>query len=56
VAFGYGSVATGSQTAASDVDLLILGDATLAEVIPAVRSAERRLGREVNPSALHSGR
>jgi len=50
VAFVYGSVASGSQTAESDVDLLILGDVTLADVIPAVRSAERRLGREVNPS------
>jgi predicted nucleotidyltransferase len=50
LAFVYGSVATGSQTAPSDVDVLILGDATLAEVIPAVRSAEKRLGREVNPS------
>ena len=50
VAFVYGSVAGGTQTSASDVDLLILGDATLAEIIPAVRSAERRLGREVNPS------
>jgi len=50
VAFVYGSVALGSQTAASDVDLLILGDITLADVIPAVRTAEGRLGREVNPS------
>jgi predicted nucleotidyltransferase/DNA-binding HxlR family transcriptional regulator len=50
LAFVYGSVAIGSQTAPSDVDVLILGDATLAEVIPAVRSAEKRLGREVNPS------
>jgi predicted nucleotidyltransferase len=49
-AFVYGSVAAGSQTSASDVDLLILGDTTLAEVIPALRRVERRLGREVNPS------
>lgn len=50
LAFVYGSVAGGAQTAKSDVDLLILGDATLAEVIPAVRIAEQRLAREVNPS------
>lgn len=50
VAFIYGSVAAGSQTGASDVDLMILGDVTLADVIPAVRAAEQRLGREVNPS------
>lgn len=50
VAFVYGSVAAGSQTAISDVDLLILGDVTLAEIVPVLRTAERRLGREVNPS------
>jgi len=50
VAFVYGSVAGGVQTAKSDVDLLILGDAALAEVVPAARIAEQRLGREVNPS------
>lgn len=49
-AFIYGSVARGEQTDASDVDLLILGDVSLGEVIPAVRAAEARLGREVNPS------
>jgi len=50
LAFIYGSVARGTQTTRSDVDLLILGDATLSEVIPPVRTAEQRLGREVNPS------
>lgn len=49
LAFAVGSVASGRQTVASDVDLLVLGGATLAEIIPAVRRAERRLGREVNP-------
>jgi DNA-binding transcriptional ArsR family regulator len=50
VAFIYGSVAAGSQTGASDVDLMIVGDVTLADVIPAVRAAEQRLSREVSPS------
>ena len=49
-AFVYGSVAEGKQTAASDVDVFVLGDATLAEVVPGVRKAESRLGRDVNPS------
>jgi uncharacterized protein len=39
IAFVYGSVATGSQTAPSDVDVLILGDATLGRSHP--RSAKR---------------
>jgi len=50
MAFVYGSVARGEQTAASDVDLLVLGEVTLAEVVSAIRGAEERLGREVNPT------
>ena len=50
LAFIYGSVAAGSQSTGSDVDLLVVGDVTLAELVPAVRAAETRLGREVNPS------
>ena len=50
VAFVYGSVARGEQTAQSDVDLLIVGDVTLADLVPLIRVAERKLGREVNPS------
>lgn len=50
VALVYGSMARGEQTARSDVDLLVVGDVTLAEIIPAIRVAEERLGREVNPS------
>lgn len=50
VALVYGSVAGGKQTSKSDVDLLVVGDITLVGVIPAVRLAESRLSREVNPS------
>jgi predicted nucleotidyltransferase len=50
VALIYGSVASGRKTARSDVDLLVVGDVTLAELVPALRTAEARLGREVNPS------
>ncbi len=50
LAFVYGSVATGTQTARSDVDLFILGDAALAEVLPDLEKADRRLGREINAS------
>jgi len=46
----HGSLATGKQTARSDVDLLIVGEVTLADILPALRAAEARLGREVNPS------
>lgn len=46
----YGSVASGKKTAQSDVDLLVVGDVSLAQIVPALRAAEARLGREVNPT------
>ena len=49
-AFIYGSVAQGRQTSKSDIDVFVLGDVTLAELVPLVRAAALRLGREVNPS------
>jgi uncharacterized protein len=50
IAFIFGSVATGLSTAGSDVDLLIIGEVSLEEILPAVRTSQERLGREVNPS------
>jgi len=50
LAFVYGSVASGKKTARSDVDLLVVGDVSLAQIVPALRAAEARLGREVNPT------
>jgi predicted nucleotidyltransferase len=48
VAFMFGSVARGDETRASDVDVMVLGRASFAETAAAVRTAERRLRREVN--------
>ena len=47
-AFVYGSVARSREHALSDVDLLVIGGVGLAEIAPALRKAENRLGREVN--------
>jgi predicted nucleotidyltransferase len=47
-AFIYGSVARSKETAGSDVDIMVIGDVGLAELSPALRKAEARLGREVN--------
>lgn len=47
-AFVYGSVARSHEHALSDVDLLVIGGVGLAEIAPALRKAESRLGREVN--------
>jgi len=49
-AFLYGSVATGTHGPSSDVDLMIIGDTKLLELVPAVREAQDRLGREINPT------
>jgi len=50
VAFVYGSVARGSETSVSDLDLMVIGHATFADVAEAVRGAEHRLRREINLS------
>lgn len=47
-AFIYGSVARREERATSDIDLMIIGEIGLAELSPALRKAEKRLGREVN--------
>jgi predicted nucleotidyltransferase len=48
LAFIHGSVARNEQQAASDVDVVVVGAAGLAQIAPALRSAEERLGRAVN--------
>lgn len=47
-AFIYGSIARHEERAGSDVDLMIIGKAGLAELSPALRKAEKHLGREIN--------
>jgi predicted nucleotidyltransferase len=55
VAFLYGSMAKGTARSDSDVDVLVVGDATFAEVVSALSSAQERLGRDVNPSVYPRG-
>lgn len=50
-AFIYGSVAKGQDTAASDIDLMVVSDSlTYGEVFGALEDAVTRLGRRVNPT------
>lgn len=49
VAFIFGSVAQGKETAVSDVDLCVIGSASFVSVVQAVSAVHERLGREVNP-------
>ena len=50
VAFVYGSFAANSAKADSDVDLMVIGKCTFAEVVEALMPGQAKLGREVNPS------
>ncbi len=48
-AFIYGSVAKGSDTAASDIDLMVISDGlAYADLFGVISEAEQRLGRKVN--------
>ena len=48
MAFIFGSVARGQEDASSDVDVLVVGDVTFADVVVALAPTRERLGREVN--------
>lgn len=49
-AFAYGSAARREESAASDVDVLIVGTIGLAELAPILRELEKRFKREFNAS------
>ena len=48
-AFVFGSMASGKASAASDIDLMLIGDANFAELIRVLYPLQERLGREINP-------
>ncbi len=50
IAFIYGSIARSEELSESDVDLMIIGRVSLADLSPAIQKAEERLARQVNPT------
>src|SRR6266699_366759 len=50
VAFVFGSVAREEETAQSDVDLMIVGKATLDEILSQLSTVEKSIGRPINPT------
>ena len=51
LAFIYGSVAKGEDTATSDIDLLVVSDSlAYADLMTVLADAEKSLGRPINPS------
>ena len=49
VAFVFGSVAQGRETAGSDIDVLLIGDAGFREAVGLLHPVQTTLGRELNP-------
>ncbi|HEY8933193.1 MAG TPA: nucleotidyltransferase domain-containing protein [Rariglobus sp.] len=54
-AFVFGSIAAGTETAASDVDLMVIGDATHRQAASGLRRASEVLAREINPHFFSTG-
>lgn len=52
LAFVFGSMANGSAHAGSDVDVLVVGSASFAQVVEATHAAQTQLGREINPKVM----
>lgn len=52
LAFIYGSIAKGEETARSDIDLMVIGNAKFGDVVLAISKAEKSLGREINPTVF----
>ncbi len=50
VAFVHGSLAREEETALSDVDLMVVGKATLDEILSRLSTAEKDIGRPINPT------
>lgn len=51
-AFVFGSLATGTDRAGSDVDLMVIGELGLRKVSALLSGVGDRLGREINPFVL----
>lgn len=52
VAFVFGSVAQGRETAGSDVDVMLIGDLSFREAVELLHPTQVLLGREVNPKVF----
>lgn len=52
IAFVFGSMASGRQTAGSDLDICVLGEVSMLEVVKALSPVQETLRREVNPVVM----
>jgi predicted nucleotidyltransferase len=51
-AFVYGSVASQTEKADSDIDLMVLGHVSFHDVVAVLSSAQRIVNREINPTVF----
>ncbi|MDP6451352.1 MAG: nucleotidyltransferase domain-containing protein, partial [Lentisphaeria bacterium] len=52
MAFVFGSMASGTQKPASDVDVCVVGDISMLDVVKALSPVQTTLGREINPVVM----
>ena len=52
VAFVFGSIAEGKETADSDVDLFVIGELGLRTISELLSGASEKIGREINPHVM----
>ena len=48
VAFVFGSIASGNEDKASDIDMMVVGEIPFGDVVSLLSPAEEKLGREIN--------
>jgi predicted nucleotidyltransferase len=51
----YGSIAGGTETSGSDIDLLVIGSVKMIELVPLLERVAGKLRRPVNPTLYTSG-
>lgn len=54
VVFVFGSVAAGRESAGSDLDLMVVGDASFRDVVALTFPVQASIGREINPKVFTS--
>lgn len=52
VAFVFGSMARGTESTGSDVDLMVIGSVDFGSLVDALHTTQQQLGREINPKVF----
>jgi predicted nucleotidyltransferase len=50
LALVYGSIASGQERSESDIDLMVIGNVSPADLALPLRRAREQLGRDINPT------